>query len=427
MEALFNALKKAKSIAAWKVNVEARKSCELFYVQTKVETNRATDTIDTDVTIYVDLDGKRGQSSFAVYSYMDEAEISKLIEENVFAAKFTLNRFFELPSPSDAPIHQVESNLSKRPFKEIIGEIGGAIMAANHLENGSLSATEIFLYQIDTRIVNSNGIDVGSRRYECHIETIPNFVNGEEEVELYQAISFGSFDPKDLTAKVAEALTLCKDRSKAEKLPVAGPLPVILEGEEIEEFFGGFVDDLRYETAFSKANVYEPGSKIQGEAPTGDALNITLKPVVEGALASSSVDDDGVILPEVKLIENGVAKCRHGSSQYGYYLGEKHPTGRIPVVEVAPGTKTMEDWKKAPYLRCVKFSGIQVDLHSGMLGGEVRLGYYFDGEKEIPVTGFSIQADARQAITCFQASKQTMVRDRYFGPKYIYIPDVKIA
>ena len=36
-------------------------------------------------------------------------------------------------------------------------------------------------------------------------------------------------------------------------------------------------------------------------------------------------------------------------------------------------------------------------------------------------------ADARQAITCFQASKQTMVRDRYFGPKYIYIPDVKIA
>ena len=426
MNALLNALRVAKNIAAWKINAVTRESCELFYVQKKVETIRATDTVDYSVTVYIDKDGKRGQSTFSAYPYMGEEEISKLIDEAVFAAGFTLNKFFELPKPEDAEIHEGASNLAEKPFKETIGEIGKAIMKANCVENGSLSATEIFLYKTTKHVVNSNGVDVASTSYECRIETIPNFVHGDEEVELYQEITFSEFNPDELTAKVAETLKLCKDRSIAIPMPKVDVLPVIIQDEEAAQFFGEFIYDLSYRTAFSHANRFNPGDDIQ-QNPTGDTLDVEMRSIVEGALQSSSVDEDGVILSPAKIIESGKAVARFGSFRFGYYLGEEHPTGSIPVAFVKEGTMEEADFKKAPYLRCVRFSGMQCDLMAGFFGGEVRLGYYFDGEKEIPVTGLSIQGNLLEAKDTARFSKQRVTLESYSGPKYIYVPNVKIS
>ncbi len=425
MSALFEALRKAKDIAGWKVNVQTRESCELFYVQKKVETNRATDTVDYSVTVYVDEGEMRGQSSFTVYPYMDEGEIAKLIAENVFAAKFTLNKFFELPKPEPLEHPETTSNLGDKPFAEIIGDIGAAIMAANNLENSSLSATEIFLYKITRRVVNSNGVDVSSTSYECQIETIPNYVNGEEEVELYQAISFSVFDPKELTAKVDETLRLCRDRAHAIPMPKVDSIAIILQDEEAGQFFLPFVGDVDYRSVYMKANRFEIGQNIQ-EGRSGDPMTIEMRPFVKGCLASRAVDNDGVVLKPVTLIEDGVIKNRFGNYAYGFYLGVEHPTGDVPVGYVKEGTATFQDFKKAPYIRCVRFSGMQTDLMSGMFGGEVRLGYYFDGEKEIPVTGFSIQGNLLEAKNTFRASKERVAIERYSGPKYICIPNVKV-
>ena len=426
MEPLYNALRKNPHISAWKVNAVHCESCELFYVQKKVETNRATSTEDYNVTVYVDKDGKRGQSTFGVYAYMNEEEITALIEENVFAAGFTLNAYFDLPHPVDTKFPEAKTNLSDVPFNALIGKIGEAIMKANDVENASLSATEIFLYKKIRRVVNSNGVDVSATSYECQIETIPNFVNGKEEVELYQALSFGSFSPEELTKQVAEAIALVKDRAHAIPMPKVDELPVIIQDQEVEEVLWAIADDLDYGTAYHKSNVYEPGQNLQ-ENREGDPLNITLVPFAPGALASRYVDNDGVVLKDVSIIADGVAKSRFGSYQYGFYLGEKNPTGVLPVLTLKSGSKSFAELTKKPYVRCVRFSGIQADMQSGFLGGEVRLGYYFDGEKEIPVTGFSIQADFGKAIASFLASKETMVRDTYAGPKYLFIPGVKIV
>ena len=79
MQTLLKALKGSSSISAWKVNSIHTISTELFYVQRAVETNRATDVVDYSVTIYVDKEGKRGESTFTVYPYMDEKESNGLI------------------------------------------------------------------------------------------------------------------------------------------------------------------------------------------------------------------------------------------------------------------------------------------------------------------------------------------------------------
>ena len=426
MQTLLKALKGSSSISAWKVNSIHTISTELFYVQRAVETNRATDVVDYSVTIYVDKEGKRGESTFTVYPYMDEKEINGLIEENVFAAGFTLNTYFDLPSSKDKVDAEVQSNLADMPFAELIGKVGKAIMDANHFENGSLSATEIFLNKATRRVINSNGVDASSTSYECKIETIPNWVKGEEEVELYKSIEFSHFDPEALTKEVEQTLLLAKARSIAIPLKDVGVLPVILENDEVSQVFGAFASDLSYLAKYFHRNHFELGEDIQ-PSRTGDALNIELRPEVDGALGSRLVDDDGVFLKPVRIIQDGKVIALHGAFKEGYYLGEKSPTGKVPVLVVPSGDTSIEDLKKQKHVRCVRFSDMQLDIDSGLLGGEVRLGFYFDGEKEIPVTGFSIQADFHQMKSEFKTSKEMVVLPEYAGPKYLFIPNVKIG
>ena len=82
--------------------------------------------------------------------------------------------------------------------------------------------------------------------------------------------------------------------------------------------------------------------------------------------------------------------------------------------------------KKEPYVRCVKFSSFQLDDDSGFFGGEVRLGFYYDGEKEIPVTGFSIAGNLYEVKGKVNFSKEITVESDYIGPKYIEVKDMSI-
>ena len=60
------------------------------------------------------------------------------------------------------------------------------------------------------------------------------------------------------------------------------------------------------------------------------------------------------------------------------------------------------------------------------MGGEVRLGFYFDGEKEIPVTGFSISGNIHELKKNLTLSSDTVTLPRYHGPKYVLIPGMKV-
>jgi predicted Zn-dependent protease len=174
-------------------------------------------------------------------------------------------------------------------------------------------------------------------------------------------------------------------------------------------------------------NLYNLGDNVQGKNVTGDKLNLKVVPYYENAMNSSPVDDDGVVLKEVELIKDGIATNLFGSYKFGYYLGIKEPTGSLPVVVVKEGTKSFEEMKKSPYIRCVRFSSFQLDPYSGLFGGEVRLGFYFDGKKEVPVTGFSITGNFNELKSKFVYSSDTVTLPNYHGPKYIEINDIDVA
>ena len=133
------------------------------------------------------------------------------------------------------------------------------------------------------------------------------------------------------------------------------------------------------------------------------------------------VDGNGIIMSELELIRDGIALNRFGSFRTGYYLGIKEPTGYIPVAVVREGTKSISEMKAEPYLHIVQFSDMQVDPDSGFFGGEVRLGYYFDGEKEYPVTGISVSGNIRTLGGKMRFSSESTTIHNYHGPKYLEV------
>ena len=63
----------------------------------------------------------------------------------------------------------------------------------------------------------------------------------------------------------------------------------------------------------------------------------------------------------------------------------------------------------------------------GTFGGEIRLAYYSDGEKVIPVTGGSITCNMNDVLNSIRISSDTRQIDSCIVPRTIEIPGVAVA
>ncbi len=61
-------------------------------------------------------------------------------------------------------------------------------------------------------------------------------------------------------------------------------------------------------------------------------------------------------------------------------------------------------------------SGLQLDLYNDYIGGEIRLAYYFDGEKTTPITGITMSAKLSEVLSSLRLSEKTDVSGAYEGP-----------
>lgn len=145
MKDLIALLKGNQAISGYRVASVTRKTYELFFVHRKLETVRATDTVDTNVTVYVDHDDKVGDSTFAVYGSMTDDEISAKINEAADRARLVFNQPYELPE-GGTESEELESNMKDEAPSTLAAKIADAVFAADCMPGGSINATEIFLY-----------------------------------------------------------------------------------------------------------------------------------------------------------------------------------------------------------------------------------------------------------------------------------------
>ena len=424
MNVIRRLLEQNQALSGWRINETIRSSYELFFVHRKLETVRATDTVSTNVTVYVDHDGKKGDSSFDVSAAMTEADMRQKIETAVRRAKQVFNEPYELPE-GGAETSELPSNMKDRDPKELGRQIADAVFAADTVPGGSINACEIFLYRDTVRVNNSRGINKTQQKHWVMIEAIPTFTEKAESVELYEDHRFTDFDPAKVTAEIARRMAEARDRFTAKKPAVPMEISVLLRPQEIRELLELLSDDLNYGTVYAHANLHKIGDDLQ-ENGDGDKLTVTMKAQVPGSEASAFFDADGAAFTDTCVIRDGVAAANYGSSRFGQYLGVEKPTGDLPCIRAEAGTLTDADMKKAPYMDCASMSGLQLDLYNDYIGGEIRLAYYFDGEKTVPVTGVSMSGKLSAVLASLRLSQGVVTEGAYEGPRHLMLKGMTV-
>ena len=406
-------LKENSSVCAYKIISERVESYELFFVHSKLETVRSTDTEDTDVTVYVDHDGKRGDASFKLYASTEEDEAAEKIRAAAEKASRIDNEYYTLPE-NETLDGVIESNFSDYEPKKLARLIADAVFSANTYENGSVNALEVFINKHTVSVKNSCGIDKREVKYSAMVEAIPTW-NAEESFELYECKRFNSFDAGDVREEIEEKMREVRDRGRA--LPPTEPLKckVVLGAHELARLFSTVARNSNYSSVYTRSNLFSVGDALQ-KAPSGDKISITMKGSIKGSTASALFDSDGVTLKDTEIVRDGVFCANYGSHRFAQYLGSE-PTGDLACMQVEAGTLTDEELKSTPYFKCVSMSGLQVDAFNDYIGGEVRLAYYCDGDVVAPITGVSISGKLSEALESIRLSEDTVCAGRYIGPK----------
>jgi predicted Zn-dependent protease len=221
-------------------------------------------------------------------------------------------------------------------------------------------------------------------------------------------------------------LSMSMGRANAKPMPSLGKHMVLFTGESARELLKYYCTQASVSMVYEGVSTAKLNESVQGEDVKGDYINMKLDPFIENSVASAPYDNDGYPLMPVNIIENGILKSFWGNTQYSYYMNVK-PTGNIKNVVVEGGSKSIAEFKKEPYLELVSFSNFQMDPFTGDFGGEVRLGWYFDGEKTIPVTGGAVTGNIKEVQQEMYLSKELQIDNDFVGPKTIQLFNVSVA
>jgi len=423
MKTTIELLQANAQVSGYKINIHKKESCELFFVKGKLETVRRTNTCDKEVTVYVDHGEFKGDSQFFVYPSTTEAQLKALIEDAVAKALLINNKHYTLPA-CDEGNFLVDSNFADYDPADLATTVSTAVFEANTVENASLNSVEVFINKHTETVLNSNGLNKTQTRYDAMVEAIPTY-NGETmSVELYEQYNFGSLDLTALREEIAGKMAEVKARYEAVHPDFSLEGAVILNKLELADLFFNIARNLGYGTVYSHSNLWSKGDAIQKD-PQGDIIGIVMAGQAEGSIRSSKFDNDGLSLGSIRIVDGGKAAAYYGSNRYGQYLGET-PTGDLRCLLADAGSVPAADFETGKYLEVVSMSGLQVDFFNDYIGGEVRLAYYHDGDKTIPVTGVSISGKLSQVLDSIRFSSETAVHGGYVGPAKAALQDMKI-
>ena len=168
-----------------------------------------------------------------------------------------------------------------------------------------------------------------------------------------------------------------------------------------------------------------PREKI-AEDVKGDKVSVRTVKELENSSNNADFDREGALVRDVELISGNVVKNILGTRQYSQYLGLENSF--IPGNFVAEGgTRTDEELRSGSVLEIVEFSDFQVDPMSGDLAGEIRLGYWHDGNQVKIVSGGSISGNMKELAKDMYLSKNQAQYNNYKIPSLTRIEGVQIT
>lgn len=418
------------NVATYKIVEEKVESAELFFIKKDLDLSRGKDIINYTLTVYKDFEEKgkryRGSSEVTIFRTMRNEQIKVIVNAAMYAANFIKNEYYNLPKGHKEGNIVIPNGFSNNTIEDAAFIIKDMLYNKDEFEKGFINSSEIFVYKVNKRIINSEGIDVSYEKIYSDVEFITQWIESQD-VELYNYICFTELDKDYIDDKVIRGLNKTKFRDKAkDKLP-SGKYKVILCEDEVRELIDGYyVNGAKASSIYNKTSNFKINEKLQGEDIKGDYLNISLKAFLSNSKTSVPYDNDGIKLNDLELISNGVLKNYYGNSRFCQYLNIE-PTGDIPNVIVKCGNKSMDEMEREIGLLVLAFSSFEIDEVTGDFAGEIRLGLYNDGEKITPITGGSISANIKDVQDKIYLSSDIYKTTSYEGPIAVQICDVSVA
>lgn len=414
---IIEVLKANEKIADFEIIKSNKESSELFFVLKKLELNRATNTENISINVYVDLKGKRGKSTVLLTSADNKKTLNKKLNAAVSKAKKALNAYYPLASDQK----EVCKTLNKEfDLNKVANKVANAILKADNYEDGYINSTEIFVSKTSILFINSKGVRQYSERTNIEFEIIPSWRNENDEFELYKYYESNKLNEKEITEEVNNWLLLARDRSVAIKPSnLDKNIPILLQGEMNDLIVETIESNSDYMSSYLHTNHFNVGDEVASK------FDLTLKANIDGCFKSSYFDHNGVALSFKKLIKEGKLIDNYGDIRFGHYLNVKKVSGVYNVAEIT--NYDTYDYLSKPHIIIEHFSSPQMEDSSGYFGGEVRLARYFDGEKYVPLTSFTVSGNIYKSLMNVKFSNEMTTTRSYKGPKYFIFNDLDIS
>ena len=415
---------------------------EFYFIRHRLDQNRAKDVTSIKVKVYKAIeDGKfLGSAVGTIPPTATKDEIKKLIDNLVYQAGLVKNPYYEINGPQETEIEDgINVRMEDIDVKAISKDYIETFAAIPETETEFLNSYEIFVSKKEKHFVNSRGIDITMAYPTSLIEVVTNARTNEkakgnsgegsseniDEIELYRLYNRGTCDKEGLTKDVVELLTMGKDRLDAMPTPNLKKAPLILSTQDAVPLFDYFFSRVNAAFKYQGLSDWEIGKPIS-EDVRGDKVTLTALPMLPNSSKNFAFDEEGAAVKERVLINENIPEKYYGMRQFSQYLGLKD-SSQVYNYRVEGGSKTAEELRKGPYVEVVEFSGFDCDAITGDIAGEIRLGYYHDGEKITKVTGGSVSGSMTELIKEMYFSKELRQHNSALIPAVVRLENATIA
>ena len=320
-----------------------------------------------------------GFASCEIPPTASESEAEALIDSLAYRASLVKNRPFTLHKPKPA----IACSSSPVDLEKTAEAFLRTMRNLPETPEEDINSYEIFVSSKKRRFINSEGIDVEEVYPDSMIEAVVNARASGHEIELYRNYKSGTCDEAALRRDLLRAMQTGRDRLAAEPTPALGRADVLFSTADACEIYSYFADRLNAAFVYRKMSDWEIGQSIcpsfRGDRPSLSAVR---------ELPNSSI-----------------------------------PTN----FTVSGGTEKEAELRRGPFLEVVEFSDFQVDAVTGDLFGEIRLGYWNDGEKTVPVTGGSISGSMLSLVEDMRLSSETVQYNNWSVPSATLLKGVTVT
>ena len=422
MKRLVEILNKS-NLADYQIVQKETVSHQAFFIKQQLDQHRISSVTHTKLTIYVDSQdkSKRGSATKEIYPNETDEEIRKDIESMKFDASLAMNKYYPLVEDQHYFEEKEDFDLVKS-----LENVVKAVQSIEDTETEKINSYEIFVDEERYHIYNSKDVDVTFNKTSEMVEIVINSLSKEHEVEVYHMIEAGADQTSEaIRQEILEVFKKASDRSKAVPAKKMSKAHVLISGSDLKEFFDYFRAKINAQMIYGGMSQNKVGDVIQ---KGDDCDKITLKAVKEMNYSNTNLPYslEGVKASNFTILDNGKYVNNVGSARFAYYLG-LNDVKYASNFTVEPGSKSIEEMKKDPYLEIAQFSSFQVDTVTGDFGGEFRLAYYYDGNSVTPVTAGSVTINMNDVLDHIYLSKESKQYNDCIIPEAIELFDIEVA